>query len=332
MAWNSTLTNLRDALADLYPTVPDSRRVVVDANLRPAFIEFDNKAINNWHNILSEADKRGKVDDIVIVASNEYPENVWLNSAKMGSLTAVRGADIDRLAWHSEPDDAHLEKLTGAKSTLLPISFLEIGLLKARSVVRIALPDGSSGSGFLTNDNLIITNNHVIASQDQARRAKVQFNYQLTPNNLAAPLEELEFDPDNGFATSPKDQHDWAAIRVQGNPAGRWGGLSLKPTAVQKDEWVNIIQHPGGGPKQIALYHNVVTYADATRVQYLTDTLPGSSGSPVFNSDWEVVALHHSGGWLKAGNNTKEKLLRNEGIAINAVIEGLKAANLIEGG
>lgn len=28
---------------------------------------------------------------------------------------------------------------------------------------------------------------------------------------------------------------------------------------------------------------------------YLTDTLPHSSGSPVFNSEWEVVALHHAG-------------------------------------
>ena len=30
-------------------------------------------------------------------------------------------------------------------------------------------------------------------------------------------------------------------------------------------------------------------------LEYTTDTLPGSSGSPAFNKDWEVVALHHSG-------------------------------------
>lgn len=53
-----TLTNLRDVLADLYVTVQDSRRVVEDAGLRPAFIEFNNKAINNWQNILREANRR----------------------------------------------------------------------------------------------------------------------------------------------------------------------------------------------------------------------------------------------------------------------------------
>ena len=30
-------------------------------------------------------------------------------------------------------------------------------------------------------------------------------------------------------------------------------------------------------------------------LHYRTDTAPGSSGSPVFNDQWEVVALHHSG-------------------------------------
>lgn len=30
-------------------------------------------------------------------------------------------------------------------------------------------------------------------------------------------------------------------------------------------------------------------------LEYTTDTLPGSSGSPAFNKDWELVAVHHSG-------------------------------------
>lgn len=315
MAWNSILTSLRDVLADLYPTVDDSRRVVDVAGLKPAFITFDNKAINNWYNILSEADKRDRVDDIVAVASAEYPEQVWPSAPKTRSSTAT-----------------HLEKLTGAKSTLLPISFLAVGVQKARSVVRIVRSDGLLGSGFLTSDNLIITNNHVIDSIDQARGAKVQFNYELTPNNLATQVEEFKFAPENGFATSPTDQDDWSAIRIQGNANEEWGFLPLKPAIVEVDDWVNIIQHPSGGPKQIALYHNVVAYADATRVQYLTDTLPGSSGSPVFNSDWDVVALHHAARNFQEGSNSKQRFVRNEGIAINAVIGGLQKAGLMNDG
>jgi V8-like Glu-specific endopeptidase len=51
-------------------------------------------------------------------------------------------------------------------------------------------------------------------------------------------------------------------------------------------------------------------------VQYTTDTLPGSSGSPVFNDNWEVVALHHAGGPLKTNDKVDIRFI-NEAIAIN---------------
>ena len=61
------------------------------------------------------------------------------------------------------------------------------------------------------------------------------------------------------------------------------------------------------------------------RVQYLTDTLPGSSGSPVFDKDWRLVALHHSGGWITEPGS-KETFYRNEGIHVDRVGEVLRAA------
>jgi len=100
--------------------------------------------------------------------------------------------------------------------------------------------------------------------------------------------------------------------------------LSMVDAGVKVNDYVNIIQHPGGLPKQIALYHNIVTFVGGARVQYLTDTLPGSSGSPVFDSRWRVVALHHSGGYLtEPGSDRKRVFFRNEGIHINAILRGL---------
>ncbi len=55
---------------------------------------------------------------------------------------------------------------------------------------------------------------------------------------------------------------------------------------------VNIIQHPDGGPKMLALRNNLVTKSTKSDVCYLTDTKLGSSGSPVFNDQWTMVALH----------------------------------------
>ena len=330
MAWNQNLTNLRDWFADRYYTLDQSRRVVTEAGLSPRYITFDSQPVTNWFNILTYADHQNAVGAVIDAAKEEHSSQAeWLEAAKAGVLTAVTGVDIeDDVAWQGELDEDTLEKIIGGRSALLPIHFLELGMQKARSVVRIELPNGESGSGFFTDNNLLITNNHVLPSPEDARKAKVQCNYQRTAALRDAPVEIYTLDPDEGFATSPKEEHDWTAVRVQGNPNAKWGALPLEKAEPAKEDWLNIIQHPSGGPKQIALYDNLIVYVDENRVQYLTDTLPGSSGSPCFDSDWKVVALHHSGGWLKEPK-TKDRYYRNEGIHINRVIAGLVEAGLI---
>ena len=324
MPWNQTLTNLRDLLADLYFTVQDSRVVVEQAGLKPKYIAFDNRAITNWQNILRDAAARGKVQAIVAVARQDFPENDWLAFAQDGQLPAVKGPDIGTdLAWEGPGEGSQLEKIIGHHSTLLPVSFLEMGFKRAKSVARVVLANGDTGSGFLTKANLLITNNHVLTSAEAARTATVQFNFQRTATGRDAAVKEFQLNPDELFVTSAKAENDWTAVRVQGNPNARWGALTLQPAKVSVGDRVSIIQHPGGGPKQIAIHRNTVAYAGDTRIQYLTDTLPGSSGSPVFDQQWRVVALHDSGGWLREPG-TKQRFYRNEGIHVNAVIEGLR--------
>jgi V8-like Glu-specific endopeptidase len=85
---------------------------------------------------------------------------------------------------------------------------------------------------------------------------------------------------------------------------------------------VTIIQHPSGGPKQIALNENRVTNIYRHYLQYTTDTLPGSSGSPVFNDDWKVVALHHAGGHLKTNEKGDIRFI-NQAAAMKYLLAGL---------
>ena len=88
---------------------------------------------------------------------------------------------------------------------------------------------------------------------------------------------------------------------------------------------MNIIQHPNGLPKQISVYSNVVVFAGSDRLQYLTDTEPGSSGAPVLDRHWNVVAVHHSGGWLPEPSATDptRQFYRNEGILLRPIVAGL---------
>ena len=324
MAWNQMLTNLRDVLADVYYTQPLARRVVEDAGMKPGYIDMEGDSITRWHNILRDADRRDKVDDIIAVAHAEYPENEWLTAASKGDLWAVSGKDINKVDWQPPEEGDQLEKLMGERSTLMPITFLEIGLDRSRSVVKIAR-QGGSGSGFLIPDNLLITNHHVLESAEAAKASVVICNYQLTRDGLDAEQARYQLDPDSVFATS--QEHDWSVVRVAGDPNAAYGALALQRKGPVTNDHVNIVQHPGGGYKEIALYHNMVTYADANVVQYLTDTLPGSSGSPVFDDDWDVIALHHSGGWLREPNS-KQTVYRNEGVNIERVIDGLQEHGL----
>jgi hypothetical protein len=63
--WDDRLTALSNRLAELYPTVDASRRVLATAGLSPSLIKFHEAAAINWFNILDEARKRGRVEDIV---------------------------------------------------------------------------------------------------------------------------------------------------------------------------------------------------------------------------------------------------------------------------
>ena len=145
---------------------------------------------------------------------------------------------------------AALEKLMGPTSTLVPISYLEIGLQRAKSVARVKRGDGAVGTGFLTDNGTLITNNHVLPTAEVAKSTVIQFNFEQTAAGLSAPIEEVRLLPAEFFRTSVED--DWSAVTVEGNPALRWGILKLKPSPVKKGDRVNIIQHPGGGPKQIS--------------------------------------------------------------------------------
>lgn len=117
---------------------------------------------------------------------------------------------------------------------------------------------------------------------------------------------------------------DYTIVQLADVPKGITP-LTLRPDIVKRDSRLTIIQHPGGDYKKISLMNNFVEYTDENVVQYTTSTEPGSSGSPVLNDDFHVVAIHHSGGSLPEPA-TKRRYLRNEGIRISAILNDLRQA------
>jgi V8-like Glu-specific endopeptidase len=210
----------------------------------------------------------------------------------------------------------------------LPASFLLAGADAQKPVGRVAWratqPTGM-GTGFLVSNNLFLTNNHVIPSAEAAKRFFVQMNYQLPyrSEHFDAVLP-LDFDVDaaGGFYTNPDPLLDYTIVRV------KWGSQSVASTVTPGQHFgflrlennilysinqpVNIIQHPGGRHKEIAIHANTLSGVFDKVIRYTTDTEGGSSGSPVFNNSWSLIGLHHAG-----GTNF------NEGIRIDKIVEDI---------
>ncbi len=85
-----------------------------------------------------------------------------------------------------------------------------------------------------------------------------------------------------------------------------------------------ILQHPGGHQKRLGFVRNTISDIKDGVVRYLTDTEPGSSGAPVFDTAGRLIALHHAGG-RPVEVAGKPPVAKNEGIRISRVPARMKA-------
>ncbi|MBK8904547.1 MAG: trypsin-like peptidase domain-containing protein [Anaerolineaceae bacterium] len=214
------------------------------------------------------------------------------------------------------------EKIIG-ENTLRPIAFLARGLEVSRAVVYIEVTTGEkswSGTGFLIAPDILMTNHHVLPDASLLQSVTFRFNYQHTFQGQEELTEDYSVSDQPDYIAN--SELDYAVVRLASNPGNKWGYLPLSTQVPPKGSRVNIVQHPNGLPKQISIQNNFVKFANTTKLQYVTSTMPGSSGSPVFNNKWEVVALHRAGGLLSEEENGP-LYYRNEGATIQAIIQTL---------
>ena len=156
-------------------------------------------------------------------------------------------------------------------------------------------------------------------------------------------------EPDTFFVTDEELDYTLVAVAERGADgtevaAFGWNPLIESTGKVIVGEFVNIVQHPNGEPKQIAVRENQVVDLLERFLHYQADTAQGSSGAPVFNDQWEVVALHHSGVprrseqdeilalrgemWQRAMGEHRIDWVANEGARISRVVAHVKKAKV----
>lgn len=169
--------------------------------------------------------------------------------------------------------------------------------VRATALVKGRVP----GSGVLVADQAVLTSNHVLvgltndrrAEPDDARDVVARLNFQGAADGT--PLEPVDapLRPDQLFHAS--NELDYALVGVDSSFHEVWGSVDLVAgIKIGESDDVFVIGHPDGKPKRISLADNEVLERADPWLRYRADTSAGSSGSPVFDRNFDLVAVHHA--------------------------------------
>lgn len=251
----------------------------------------------------------------------------------------------------SEPDLEHLEKVLGGTNAKT-VRWYRTGLERTQGVgsVRRRL-GGRFGTAFAVPAStfglaggppvLALTNYHVVASKPELGRVPpetVEISFELAGSAGSTFLVQQ--------IVSESRQLDYALLELSGDVSALAtlpiaAGLPSVAGAAAEQARLYVIGHPRGDELHISFQDNhlldhegppngLPEIAERVRVHYHTPTEPGSSGSPVFDDNWDVVALHHAGldfdpdGPRKPGyqrlNHKLGRYAANEGYWIQSII------------
>jgi endonuclease G len=216
--------------------------------------------------------------------------------------TASVGPDID---WIGPADDVSLQGWFMPEPDFLNVSLLQKAVSRARSVCRVEVrTTGSRGSGVLIGADLVLTNHHVIAMKAaslyaNAASAVLRFGAFTAEGSSITNGQEVALNSQTPvLEASPVNELDFVLLRAE---ESIFTAQDVVPTPLlarspERHSALHILQHPAGRQMVLALSNNGVTAVDPSsgRVQYVTRTAGGSSGSPCFDADWNLVALHHA--------------------------------------
>ncbi len=197
----------------------------------------------------------------------------------------------------------------------LDVIYLQYARAAASSVGRVIYEESKKpwGTGTMISDRLFLTNWHVVSSTTHASDLLVEFNYEKDILGCKIPAR-FKFAPDEFYFYDVK--LDFAIVAVHKTPVtGRtrlseFGYCPLNDSGDKhmKGDFANIIQHPLGDFKRIALRENriwgrfglppdppgrpVILYPE-------WNTDHGSSGSAIFNDQFWIIGVHHGEGFTQ---------------------------------
>jgi hypothetical protein len=238
---------------------------------------------------------------------------VPFHSAQIGGEGVEFGPSID---WEQPAEEVELQAFARKAPDFHDVGFLKIAIERASAACRVEfehLP--MRGTGFYIGKNqngnsLVLTNYHVLVQDpeqvvdgdtlnENARQAKLLFGKISKPGGGEAegrlfklvgnkPVLEYSSAKELDFVLLEADETIQFSEEIQPVP--------LTTELPYRGMGLNILQHPGGKELKLALSPDGVEQVIQEKgyVLYSTQARSGSSGSPCFTDDWDVIALHHA--------------------------------------
>jgi endonuclease G len=303
--------------------------------------------------VLRDLDRLNAVDRLV---DGSIPLKTWLRNATRLASGDV-AADPLRVAYEEVEirstgsprivvTASEVKEVVIHHDDMVPFAYMKAGLAAAQSVAKLSVQrhvDGMLetnragdpliylGTGWLIGDGLLLTNHHVINAREDgeapAKEADLKIQAQAT-------VALFDYDSD-GIQGSPVKvaelvawdaSLDYALLRLESasRPPLRLGGKLVLTGEPDENIAVNIIQHPDGQPKKFGIRNNLLTATTDTELRYFTDTMGGSSGSPVFTDQWLAVGLHRGATQVKGVKfNGRDVAYVNVGTQVSAITQDL---------
>jgi len=322
------------------------------SQISPAFVGLLPDGLPPAIQLMSDL---GRLNDVVRLSDGSVPLLIWLNNA----ATLAAGTEAAAIFLRAADDVEH--KVSGAprlvpaqlpefkelivhQNDMVSFSFMRAGVEAARAVVKLMVPRCEQGQKILTPDpviylgtgwlltpQLLVTNHHVVNARNENEAPAAPADLLLQGTSTVA---TFDYDDENQQGTSVSVTAveawdatlDYAVLRI---PDSGRAPLRLAGAPIQKDANqhvpVNVIQHPRGISKRYAIRNNLVSAITDTDVRYFSDTERGSSGSPVLDDGWRVVALHRGSTYAEGVTfQGRSTAYINLGTKIHAIIGDIK--------
>jgi len=365
-------TLLHDALLDAFDDHDALEVMLARAGKNLAAISAPGKRLDVVvMKVIRDAESRDRIDWLVAAARTANRTNKALATVAAAIGLEPGGVAVTEQNKARALSDvtSSLERMVDPDRGIADFgSYAEKILDFLMRVCAVELGKGA-GTGFLIGPDTVLTNYHVVEAGIKGTfdpaNIVLRFDYRrlrdgrTTNAGVEVPLAKdwlVDCEPYSRVDLRPYDENDlpadnqldYAVLKARDQiglqPPSRLsseqrGWLTPLPDAYQfpVDSFLMIVQHPCNDPISFDSTINAVLRMNpnSTRVHYRTNTLPGSSGSPVLNRDLDLVGLHHAGepgspDQFKPCHQQITPAAYNEGIPISKIHDHIAAKGLAQ--